>query len=169
MPSYHPELIKLLLRSSYHSRLRTAVDAVDEAHCEQPSGIAGRLNRLHLLRQHCDRSLMFEGASAVQARVGSGHRQIQRCARARKSKEIPFPARSTIARLSIYPSFTLILLWIVTFGSLSSRPQTFCRHRRRCIVVAIIVAIIAIISASSSSSSSSPCCRIHHCLLQDLA
>ena len=99
MPSYHPERIKLLLRSSYHSRLRAAVEAVDEAHCEQPSGIAGRLNRLHLLRQHCDRSLMFEGASAVQARVGSGHRQIQRCARTRKSMETPFLARSIIARL----------------------------------------------------------------------
>ena len=74
----------------------------------------------------CDRSLMFEGAPAVQVRVGFGHRQFQRCARARKSMEIPFPARSTIARLSICPSFTLILLWIVTFGSLSSRPQNFC-------------------------------------------
>ena len=31
--------------------------SIDEAQCEQPSGIAGRLNRLHLLRQHCDRSL----------------------------------------------------------------------------------------------------------------
>ena len=45
---------------------------------------------------------MFEGAPAVQVRVGFGHRQFQRCARARKSMEIPFPARSTIARLSAY-------------------------------------------------------------------
>ena len=126
MPSYHPRLVKLLLRLAYQSRLGTAVDAVDEAHCEQPSGIAGRLSRLLLLGHHCDRSLMFKGAPAVQVRVGFGHRQFQRCARARKSMEIPFPARSTIARLSICPSFTLILLWIVTFGSLSSRPQNFC-------------------------------------------
>ena len=114
MPSYHPELIKLLLRSSYHSRLRAAVEAVDEAHCEQPSGIAGRLNRLHLLRQHCDRSLMFEGASAVQARVGSGHRQIQRCARTRKSMEIPLLARLIIARLIISNSGLLLLLLLLS-------------------------------------------------------
>ena len=46
----------------------------------------------------CSRGLLH----AVQVRVGFGHRQFQRCARARKSMEIPFPARSTIARLSIY-------------------------------------------------------------------
>ena len=48
---------------------------------------------------------MFEGVPAVQVRVGFGHRQFQRCARARKSMEIPFPARLTIARSNIYPSF----------------------------------------------------------------
>ena len=53
---------------------------------------------------------MFEGASAVQARVGSGHRQIQRCARTRKSMETPFLARSIIARLIISNSCLLILL-----------------------------------------------------------
>ena len=53
---------------------------------------------------------MFEGASAVQARVGSGHRQIQRCASTRKSMEIPFLARSIIARLINSNSRLLILL-----------------------------------------------------------
>ena len=56
---------------------------------------------------------MFEGASAVQARVGFGHRQIQRCARSRKSMKIPFLARSIIARLIFYLPFISILIWIV--------------------------------------------------------
>ena len=78
---------------------------------------------------------MFDGAPAVQVRVGFGHRQFQRCARARKSMEIPFPARSTIARLNIYPSFTLILLWIVNYFRLLVVAISeflfwrFCRYR----------------------------------------
>ena len=54
---------------------------------------------------------MFEGAPAAQDRVGAVHRQFQRCARPRKSMEIPFLARSIIARLiaflSSYSSFFL--------------------------------------------------------------
>ena len=56
---------------------------------------------------------MFEGASAVQARVGFGHRQIQRCARSRKSMKIPFLARSIIARLIISISCLIILLLLL--------------------------------------------------------
>ena len=56
---------------------------------------------------------MFEGASAVQARVGSGHRQIRRCARTRKSMETPFLARSIIARLIISNSCPLILILLL--------------------------------------------------------
>ena len=56
---------------------------------------------------------MFEGASAVQARVGSGLRQIQRCARTRESMEIPFLARSIIARLIISNSCLIILLLLL--------------------------------------------------------
>ncbi len=56
---------------------------------------------------------MFEGASAVQARVGVGHRQIQRCARSRKSMKIPFLARSIIARLIFPISCTILLLLLL--------------------------------------------------------
>ena len=53
---------------------------------------------------------MFEGAPAAQDRIGAVHRQFQRCARPRKSMEIPFLARSIIARLIISNSCLLILL-----------------------------------------------------------
>ena len=66
---------------------------------------------------------MFEGASAVQARVGSGHRQIQRCARTRKSMETPFLARSIIARLIISNSCLIILLLLLL---LTSYQGSFC-------------------------------------------
>ena len=64
---------------------------------------------------------MFEGASAVQARVGSGHRQIQRCARTRKSMETPFLARSIIARLIISNSCLFILLLLLILLKFLSR------------------------------------------------
>ena len=45
------------------------------APCEQPSGVAGRLNRLRLQRQHYAGGLMFVGAPVVQARAVRGLRQ----------------------------------------------------------------------------------------------
>ena len=56
---------------------------------------------------------MFEGAPAAQDRAGAELRQLQRCARSRKSMEIPFLARSIIARLILYLPFISIMIWIV--------------------------------------------------------
>ena len=79
---------------------------------------------------------MFEGASAVQARVGFEHRQFQRCARARKSMKIPFLARSTIARLIILSFLSCLLLGLFvmsasSFGVFEKLISLFWRSRNR--------------------------------------